>query len=269
MDLNWMLALLLALAFHSVGCKLKARRLSRNLPINASAATAGYTGSSSMDMSIPLTSGLPPLVQTAVNTANTAKPSPGNLLIETLWESDASFTGPLTTTITLSTVTIMVSAVSNSASTSASTPATTSVPVASHSVTTLLPQRCMQPGGVPLACAQSPDKTIAAPQPVSTLINGSIVVISQKSAAIPRSASNLFKPIVAGMKSVLSAGMNYTKKLSVRTPSICLDRNGNLVACLSFAEQAFPNRTVNSMQKSGAIPISKNNLFNPVVAGLR
>jgi hypothetical protein len=127
----------------------------------------------------------------------------------------------------------------------------------------------MQPGGVPLACAQTTDETVLAPPTVTTLINGSVVAITQKSAAIPLGASNLFKPIVAGFKSIFSLGVVYGKKISARVPGVCLEGNGNLVACPFFAEQTSRNGTASATQKSAGIPLSENNLFKPILTWLR
>jgi hypothetical protein len=67
------------------------------------------------------------------------------------------------------------------------------------------PKHCMQLGGVPLVC----NDTVLAPPTVTTLINGSVIAATKKSAAIPFGANNLFKPIVAGLKSVLLLGNTY------------------------------------------------------------
>jgi hypothetical protein len=188
--------------------------------------------------------------------------SPTDLPIDAFWVTDASFKASVITTITASTLTVTVSAVSISASTSPATPVTTSVLVFAHPVTTLLPQRCMQPGGVPLACAQTPVDTILAPPTTTTLISGSVVAISQKSGAISLGAANLFKPIVAGFKSVLSLGVDSGKKFLGPVPAVYLDGNENLVACLSFAELTSINGTANATQKSTVISLGKN-LFKP------
>jgi hypothetical protein len=218
-------------------------------------------------------SGSPSVTQTytilAASPTHTATSALSDLLIETLWATDASFTGPFTTTITVSTVTITVSAVSTPASTSISPSVTTSVPASAHPITTLLPERCMQPGGVPLACAQTSDETVLAPSTITTLINGSVVAITQKSAATPLGASNLFKPTVAGFKSIFSLGVVYGKKILARVPGVCLEEISNLVACPSFAEQTSRNGIASATQKSAAIPLGENQLFKPILAGLR
>jgi hypothetical protein len=224
-------------------------------------------------LSNSVASGSPTVTKTytilAVSPTHTATSSLRDLLIETLWATDASFMGPVTTTITVSTVTITVSAVSTSASTPNSLSVTTSVPASAHPITTLLPERCMQPGGVPLMCAQTSDENVLAPATVTTLINGSVVAITQKSAAIPLGASNLFKPIVAGFKSIFSLGVGYGKKISAQVPGVCLEGNGNLVACPSFAEQTSRNGMASATQKSAAIPLGENSLFKPNLAGFR
>jgi len=169
--------------------------------------------------------------------------------VDTVWATDtgtAYDVVPLTTTVTrpLSTITIKVvqvftptptyiaASLTASAAALGSTPASTFV-----FATSARPEHCMVPGGggtYPLMCADTP---VAKPAPTPTLTNGTVVLAIQKSPAIPITATNPLKLIVACLKSVFSFAMGSGKKSAAKSRSLCLAANGDYFVFMPVSSQ--------------------------------
>jgi len=135
----------------------------------------------------------------------------GNIVLtETLLTTNvADDAMSITTTITLprSTLTIRVSSVPS---------ASASVPTSVYTTATLQ-DKCYQPMLPilePCDPDTSPETTATTTTSSPTLINGTLVVTTQQSAALPLGAHNRLKPIVTFVKSLFAFGVKFGKAMT-------------------------------------------------------